>query len=207
MIQIIWSHGWGFNASFFEPLCQALLEYEHLIIDWGYFGQPYLPKPRKDHYLIGIGHSLGFAKLLELNLSFDRLISLGGFTRFCQTDDFKAGTPRRVLQRMQAKFQSHPQHVLTDFQISCGYTSPHLPGESINEQALHADLLKLMTVAFPLPSIPCLAIAGLTDQVCPLSQQQSLFSTVKTVSGGHNFPQAFPGTTARLIQNFLQDLI
>ncbi len=204
--QIIWSHGWGFDASFFKPLCHALPEYDHLIIDWGYFSQKHLPEPCADQPLIGIGHSLGFAKLLELDFLFSRLISLGGFNHFCQTDKFKEGMPQRVLQRMQTKFQQKPQQVLADFQILCGYTHPILPVESINEKLLQADLDKLMTVALPLPSIPCLAIAGLADQVCPLSQQHALFPSVKTVPGEHNFPQVFSLETAKTIQNFLRDV-
>lgn len=205
--QIIWSHGWGFDASFFKPLCHALPEYDHLIIDWGYFGQKHLPKPCVDQPLIGIGHSLGFAKLLELNFPFVRFISLGGFTRFCQTNEFKEGMPHRVLQRMQTKFQQKPQQVLADFRVSCGYTHPILPVESINEHLLQTDLDKLMTVTLPLPSIPCLAIAGLADQICPLSQQHALFPFVKTVSGEHNFPQISPLETAKIIQKFLRDMI
>jgi pimeloyl-[acyl-carrier protein] methyl ester esterase len=205
--QIIWSHGWGFDASFFKPLCHALPEYDHLVIDWGYFGQKHLPKPYGDQPLIGIGHSLGFAKLLELDFPFSRLISLGGFTRFCQTDEFEEGMSQRVLQRMQTKFKKNPQQVLIDFQVSCGYSHPILPVESINEQLLQADLDKLMTVALLLPSIPCLAIAGLADQVCPLPQQQTLFSSVKIMSGEHNFPQVSPFETAKTIQNFLRDII
>lgn len=206
MLQIIWSHGWGFNAPFFTPLCHALPGYDHLVIDWGYFGQRHLPMPRFDWPLIGIGHSLGFAKLLELDFPFDRLISLGGFTHFCQSDDFKDGTPHRVLQRMQTKFQRSPQQVLVDFQVSCGYADPILPIDSMNKQLLQEDLYKLMTVALSLPSIPCLAIAGLADQICPLRQQQALFPSVKTMQGEHNFPQAFPLETAKIIQNFLKSI-
>lgn len=205
MLQIIWSHGWGFNAPFFTPMRSTLSGYNHFVIDWGYFSNPQPVMPRSDQPLIGIGHSLGFAKLLELGLSFDGLISLGGFTRFCQADDFKAGMPHRILQRMQTGFQLNPHRVLADFYTSCGYDALPHSVELMNIGLLQEDLQKLMRVTQTLPSVPFLAIAGVTDRICSLNQQQTLFPAVKTVQGGHNFPYVDFLPAAKLIQNFLRD--
>ena len=210
MVQIIWSHGWGFNAAFFKPLCQKLACYQHFVIDWGYFGEPHLPLIDLNKPIIGIGHSLGLAKLLSLKLPLHSLISLGGVTHFAQSKTFPAGTPKRILARMQAKFCLQPQQVLADFYTSCGYSAPPfdlINLESMKTELLQQDLNQLMTLSAPLPEIPILAIAADADQVCSLSQQQAQFNNLKIIQAQHYFPHNDPVQTAALIQQFLQPFL
>ncbi|WP_052046018.1 alpha/beta fold hydrolase [Candidatus Paracaedibacter symbiosus] len=210
MFQLIWSHGWGFDTTFFKPLLQALPDYDHLLIDWGYFGDPSF-RTAASYPCVGIGHSLGFAKLLELPRlwappSFSGLISLGGFTKFCQHADFKVGIPRRVVQRMVDKFATQPRQVLSDFYQSCGYDQDWAQPSFLSLQRLTADLQFLKTVSTRLPKVPHLAIAGETDQICSLAQQQTLFDRVEIVKGAHNFPATHIDETATLIRHFLKEL-
>lgn len=202
--QIVWSHGWGFNADFFTPLCQALPKFHHNILDWGYFGKPHIPTLDLHKPIIGIGHSLGLAKLLDLKLPFTALVSLAGFTHFCQSRAFQAGTPLRVLARMEEKFILNPQQVLADFYVSCGYKAFPFVAQPLNLQLLQQDLSQLRTLSIDLPKIPLLAIAGKSDRVCPLSQQQAQFDPITIIQGAHHFPQVNPVQTALLIQQFLK---
>lgn len=206
MLQIIWSPGWGFNSAFFNPLCQILDGYRHFMIDWGYFGRPHLPKIDLSKPLVGIGHSLGFAKLLKLNLPVQGLISLAGFTCFCQNETFQAGTPKRVLERMQGKFRLVPELVLTDFYKLCGYHHSIPLKRELNLKLLQQDLDLLIPLAHPLPTLPFLALAGETDQVCPLPLQQALFNPLSIIQGNHSFPVLRSQETASHIQSFLQNL-
>lgn len=205
MLQLIWSHGWGFNATFFMPLIRALPEHEHFIINWGYFDDsPFTyPKPDLSRSLIGIGHSLGFAKLFDLPFSYERVISLGGFTCFCQSDSFAIGTPVRILQRMFNRFQSHPQQVLQDFYVSCGFNQPYLHPTSLNLERLSKDLELLMRVDISIPTIAYLALSGGDDQICSLPQQKAMFNPLQIVEGAHNFPVVNYLETASLINQFL----
>lgn len=157
-----------------------------------------------DKPIIGIGHSLGLAKLLDLKLPFKALVSLAGFTHFCQSKAFQAGTPPRILARMQAKFSLNPEQVLADFYASCGYTGPLSVAAPMNLELLQHDLCRLMTLAVDLPEIPLLAIAAESDQVCPLPSQQAQFNQITIIQGNHHFPQNDPLSTALLIQQFLK---
>lgn len=233
MLQLIWSHGWGFDATFFTPLLRTLPEYEHFVIDWGYFGNRPFPQPQPgdswvmrnfedcidalspqknlevmvspdlSRPIIGIGHSLGFAKLFDLPFSYESVISLGGFTRFCQTDNFTTGTPKRILQRMLDRFQSHPQQVLQDFYRSCGFTQHYMPPSCLNLEKLSKDLKQLMQVNITIPEITHFALAGKNDQICPLSQQQAMFTSLQIIDGAHNFPVTKHQEAASSIRQFL----
>lgn len=206
MFQLVWSHGWGFDATFFAPLCHALPEYEHFIIDWGYFNAPLLPKLDKARPLVGIGHSLGFAKLFDLPFSYEHVISLGGFTHFCPIDSLVFGTPSRVVQRMWSRLQTHPQQVLQDFYRSCGFDIASLMDFShLNQEQLSADLNHLMrlNLTIDLSTLSYLALAAKDDRICTLPHQQAMFSSLHVMDGGHNFPVTHPQETACLIRQFL----
>lgn len=69
---------------------------------------------------IGIGHSLGFANLLELPVRWNALCSLHGFTRFTATAENTEGTARRILERMIRQFNKDPERVIQEFLARCG---------------------------------------------------------------------------------------
>ncbi len=100
-----------------------------------------------NHFDLAIGHSLGLLWLLDSEqVSFDRLVSIGGFTRFTCAEDFPAspgeqttaaadeefhrhiaaadakpvGWPDRVLARMQRGLAINPGQVLADFFKNAG---------------------------------------------------------------------------------------
>ena len=206
MNQLIWSHGWGFDRTFFSSLCLALPEYEHFIIDWGYFNTPSLPQVDQERPLIGIGHSLGFAKLFNLPFSYKGVVSLGGFTRFCQIDRSKSGTPKRILERMLNQFQNHPHQVLQNFYRSCGLTPLFMKTVPLNTSLLFQDLNQLIGLNIDLPPVKCLALAARNDQISSLLHQQDLFPSLEIMEGEHNFPLQSCQETAFLIHQFLKNL-
>lgn len=203
MLQLIWSHGWGFDTTFFTPLCLALPGYEHFVIDWGYFDTPSMPELDRTRPIIGIGHSLGFAKLFDLPFSYESVVSLGGFTHFCQTDSLKVGTPGRVLQRMLNRFQIYPQRVLQDFYRSCGFESLFANPSNLNTKLLSEDLERLMSVNINLSNVNYLALAARNDQICSLAHQQAMFTALQIMDGDHNFPMIYPRETAFSLHQYL----
>ena len=204
MVQIIWSHGWGFNPSFFNPLCQALKNYPHHFIDWGYFNPFSFPHLDFNQPTIGIGHSLGFAKLLNLHLPLKATISLAGFTSFCPLPPLTGGTPKRVIERMSSRFNTSPHQVLNEFYKACGtsFTLPSLQ-TTLDTYRLKQDLDSLATITTFMPALPSLTIAGQGDQICPLAHQKTMFKDLKIIQGTHSFPQTRALETAKLIKHFI----
>ena len=101
----------------------------------------------ESHFDLAIGHSLGLLWLLDADqLSFDRVVSIAGFTRFVSGDDFSAspdpdiaiqddddfhahiaradsgpvGWPDRVLERMERGLAIDSANVLADFFENAG---------------------------------------------------------------------------------------
>ncbi|MBY0281315.1 MAG: hypothetical protein K2W94_04060 [Alphaproteobacteria bacterium] len=101
----VFSPGWSFDREFFKPLATYLKDYQHVYLE----DNPDLSKG----IWIGIGHSLGFSRLLSLPLQ--GLVSISGFVRFCAHNPAQTGTPLRVIDRMIEKFEIDPKAVLKDF--------------------------------------------------------------------------------------------
>ncbi|HEX4857141.1 MAG TPA: hypothetical protein VFV28_10030 [Limnobacter sp.] len=92
---------------------------------------------------LGLGHSQGFQKLIELSVRWHRLFSLHGFTRFTSGPDFQEGTPPRVMSRMVQKAEQNLPLVLQDFHERCGHV-PHWA--RLDEQSLLHDLRSLQAL-------------------------------------------------------------
>jgi hypothetical protein len=77
---------------------------------------------------LGLGHSLGFSKLLDFSVRWHSLLSVHGFTHF---------TNNRVLARMIRKAEQNLAEVLADFHNRCGHNAQWA---TLDEQTLLADL-------------------------------------------------------------------
>lgn len=144
----VFAHGWAGTGQCLLPLIERLRitpllhsnQNQFLSLEQHYFSdaQPCLMNLHtnqiepQDSILsenaqwVGVGHSLGFAHLLQQQINWNALISLHGFTRFTAQPPFQAGTPKRILQRMIQQFNKDPNQVLNDFWLRSGHT--------INEQ-------------------------------------------------------------------------
>ncbi len=136
----MFAHGWAYSLDFFNPLLLDLnkehptlmQQFKTLGLEQGYFERPagvyewtgshWAKAPETPEMLIktgstamGIGHSLGFAKLLELPCTWASLVGLHGFTRFTAQERGQTGTPRRLVERMLNRLSTNPETVLQDF--------------------------------------------------------------------------------------------
>jgi pimeloyl-[acyl-carrier protein] methyl ester esterase len=187
MIQIIWAHGWGFDATCFKSLAQALPQYQHHFLDQGYFGKAIFPIIPENSMAIGIGHSLGFAKLLQSPIPLQGIISLCGFYRFAATSSWPYGIPVRSLKRMITKFKQTPTTVLKDFYDRCGLS--WAPPTTYRNDLLLQDLQNLETLWYDkLPFSILGAIASSHDLITPLPLQQSLFQNLLVIPEGGHLP-------------------
>ncbi|WP_199175700.1 alpha/beta fold hydrolase [Telmatospirillum siberiense] len=118
-------HGWGFDASFWTPLRDALAGTDSIAWDLGFHGSLSCPPPPAGRPVIAVGHSYGLLWLLEKRpVAWQSLVSINGFPRFAAGGDFPEGVPPRLLDRMIARFGEAPEAVYRDFMIRCGVADP-----------------------------------------------------------------------------------
>lgn len=167
---LVMAHGWAYNHHFFDSFLATLtpeIQQHTLLVclEAGYFPEQsveglmiytegeWTHHPTETlHSLVlahanapwlGLGHSLGFSKLLEFSVRWHSLISLHGFTHFVSNDKHKVGIPARVLARMFQKAEQNMPAVLSDFHGRC----QHEPDwGTLNEQALLTDLKNMGTL-------------------------------------------------------------
>ena len=82
MPKIVFAHGWGFDKSLWADTIKRLKINDYYLLDFGYTGNRDVVSICQNEPLIGIGHSLGFAWLLQNLESPVCLISYLGLTAF-----------------------------------------------------------------------------------------------------------------------------
>lgn len=173
MFKLIFQHGWGFDNSFFTDLRKHLSEFDSL----------------NSENRIGIGHSLGFNKLLEMSDNWSGLISISGFVRFVQTEK-----TRDSLTKMIAAFKKDPIVVLKSFYKNCGINFPLIYNDhdKLNKELLLKDLENLSTIdnTYLLQKMKCpiLALHAIDDKIVNYKETEYDFYShkfVKHTTGNH----------------------
>lgn len=190
-------HGWGFDASVWGPLRDALGECDSLAWDLGFLGSPSCPPPPVGRPVIAVGHSYGLLWFLEKQpLAWSALVSINGFPRFAGGDEFPQGVPPRLLDRMIARFAETPEAVYRDFMTRCGVDAP--PCRGLEPKALaeglnalrHWDARSRMADRGPAD----LVLAGRTDPIVPEGLSKAGFPGVEIDwhESGHLLPLEAP---------------
>lgn len=114
-------HGWGMDRSSWDAVIPLLGELACHADDRGYFGAPE-PAGRAD---IVVTHSLGALRALAAPPPGCRgLVVINGFDCFAQRDDFPAGVPSIVTERMAERLREDAQAELTRFRLRIGAPPP-----------------------------------------------------------------------------------
>lgn len=187
-------HGWGFDASFWDPLREALGD-DVAVTAWdlGFLGAPNRPALPPDVPVVAAGHSLGLLWLLkERPVAWKRLVSINGFSRFTRADDLPQGVAPRLLERMIARLGQDAKAVYADFMGRCGVAEPTL--ESIDAAALEWGLRALADWDCRAGAGVDLALAGRADPILPQALTGALFppSLARWHDGGHLLPLTDP---------------
>ena len=210
-LSVLFYHGWGFNASFWEPLCSLLPEYAHQCDDAGYFGTPSSPEPTAPY--IAVTHSFGTMRFLATPPpGMVGLVVISGFDRFTETEGFP-GTSHRVVNRMISALAQAPETVLSDFHKLFDSTVPQ--GTPIAAR-LQADLEcmrdgDLRDAAVNL-AVPILSLQAQKDTLLPMSLRETVFAAVGGVmrhthpSAGHLLPRDDAPWCANTIRHFASTL-
>jgi pimeloyl-ACP methyl ester carboxylesterase len=198
---ILFVHGWGYDAGFWDPLRQALGDLPSIALDRGYFGGARTAIPSSITLLVG--HSLGFLWLArQPALQHLPLIGINAFPRFLESGGYKPAIAPRVLERMQRRIATDPRSVLAEFWQRAGASGPD---KSPNVAALAEGLDHLATwderenLARSARSMRL--IAGQEDAIVPAAMTRMAFehSLTEWLPGGHALPRTHPAELARLI--------
>ena len=175
--------------------------------------------PKNPGGWLGVGHTLGFARLLALDLPWRGLVGIGGFLRFCQKPGKSGGTPTDLLDAMLARLDTTPLDVLARFHKRCGHRIdrlPALPADGL--ERLRTDLAHLrdLDLSRPTRPVPTLLVHALDDRIVPpdlareahvrLSEAAPGSRLELLASGGHALPMTRPQDCQRLIRDFLHEL-
>lgn len=152
--------------------------------------------------VIGIGHSLGAARLLTQGPALAGFVAINGFTRFSAAPDFPAGTHPRVLATMRRRLLADPAAVLADFHTRAGLPlppGPHDAASLVQGLAQGLDLLGSIDgrAAFGDFASPHLALGGGDDAIVPPAHTVACFPDAVMVAGaGHGLPVTHPDLCA-----------
>jgi len=201
---LLFVHGWGFDAGFWDPVQAALGDYESFAWDLGFFGaaaRPALPEGRD---VVAVGHSFGALWLLhERPVAWRALVAVNGFGCFTRREDFPAGNAVRPLQRMTAQFGAAPGAVVAEFRVRCGCTAA-APG-ALDGAAL-LDGLRAVAEWEERPAPVDLALCGRADPL--VSEAMSIASFPADVmewhDGGHLLPLEDAGWCAARVRALLE---
>lgn len=203
MTTVILLHGWGYDASLWDEV-RARLPRSFAVetLDFGYFG-PERMKIGAGETALAVGHSLGALWWLsQSELPWRRLLSINGFPRFTETDNYAPAIAPRVLSRMQQQFRRDPSAVLAEFHARCG---GHAPAGHPDVERLAAGLTALATwdgrETLATRRNEVVALAGTHDPIVPAAMSAMAFGAVEFVDApGHLLPITHPELCARWVE-------
>ncbi|MFV0282404.1 MAG: methyltransferase [Castellaniella sp.] len=208
---LVFAHGWGFDASFWDALRTRLPAWPQRVLERGYFAGLEQDDALPDGPWVMIGHSFGFLRMLDWFASAPAgrpcaWIGINGFARFGGGRDFRQGVAPRVLQRMAARLDDAPAAVVNKFRARCGAA----PGAVPFPQRLAHDLRAMQVLDrrdflhdFP---APLLILAGTDDPVVDAHMTGEALPGCDIdwmPGGGHLLPCQSPQWCAERITGFL----
>ena len=199
---ILFVHGWGYDAHFWDPLRATLRDVPSVALDLGYFGAANATLPRDVTLLVG--HSLGFLWLARQSaLRHLPLVGINAFPRFLEAEDYRPAISARVLERMRRHVLSDTRSVLEDFWTRAGASGPDgepkaaALAEGLDHLAAWDERENLAARASPTR-----LIAGREDAIVPatMTDMASRGSEMTWLPGGHALPRTHAAEIARLIR-------
>ncbi|MDR3641337.1 MAG: alpha/beta fold hydrolase [Humidesulfovibrio sp.] len=210
MTGLVLLHGWGYGSHVWQAWTKAFTDQftdrPVVLLDAGYFGPERLDLPASvletaDGW-IGVGHSLGFARLLGMAVPWRGLIGFGAFLRFCVKPGRETGTPPEILDAMLARLDVAPAEVLRRFTKRCGQPAPDFisPGiaspDDTGLSRLRRDLRLLQDLDAPTPKTvpPVLLLHAKDDRIAPQALAEETRDALPGArletfaTGGHALP-------------------
>ena len=210
---VILCHGWASHPSFWDTLRQHFKDVPCLVWNLGYFSPINCPLPKESELSewVGIGHSLGFLKLLQASLPLAAFIGIQGFTNFLGHNPALQRIRRKELNTIIALFETHPEEVVASFRRNCQFP-PYGPTGHMDKDRLLSDL-KLLATDYSdiMPSSPSLILGSKKDTVTPPQLLRDNFDSdhqatvVFMEAPGHNLGFQDSASAYRHIKSFVQN--
>jgi pimeloyl-[acyl-carrier protein] methyl ester esterase len=207
MTELIFIHGWGFDARFWDPLTDRLSDIPQRRVDLGFFDALPDGMPTSDDCIL-IGHSLGFMHGLLQKKNWAGWVAINSFARFVPDC-----VPAPVLREMCRRMGVDPRATLDNFYGLIGAGAAEVPHASPNVDTLRAGLDELrdgdVTSALRNLKVPGLVLASRNDPLVPEVASQALFDVNPSAkiswheTGGHMLPMREVAWFAQAINKFL----
>jgi pimeloyl-ACP methyl ester carboxylesterase len=206
-------HGWGYGPDVWAGWAAEFPERPVALLDAGFFGPPAMALPDNPDGWLGVGHSLGFARLLGLDVPWRGLAGFGAFLRFCRLPGRADGTPPEIIDAMLARLDADPADVLRRFTRRCGREERRTAPAADGLERLRQGLRELRGLDLPAPAqpVPTLIVHAADDRIVPQSLAEAAGLRLaarleRFASGGHALPFARTAECARLVREFLHGL-
>lgn len=209
-MRLVFIHGWGFDASFWNPLADLLPQFAQHRIDLGFFNS-HTPDDFGNADIL-IGHSLGFAKGLRAHNNWQAFIAINSFPRFVMDDKGIGCVPAAALSHMKKNLSRNPVATLSNFYNLIDAIPPDTFLKSeLNLDALAEGLDELRDFALGknIPQTPNLVLASQNDPLVPIVTSELLAKNLHAElalhkTGGHMLPQTATIWCAQKISGFLE---
>jgi pimeloyl-[acyl-carrier protein] methyl ester esterase len=209
-VELVFIHGWGFEAGFWDKLAERLGAYPQRRIDLGFFGKPSVWHPADGANRIVVGHSLGFIYGMTQFENWKGWIAINGFARFVTTPTRPGCVPAAALRDMRRRLLADPAKTLSDFYQSIGADTVR-GGANAARLRDGLDLLRDCDLGDVLAAteVPGLVLAARNDPLVPLAAGEHLARFARPhrlalhETGGHLLPQTDPAWCARMIAEFV----
>jgi pimeloyl-[acyl-carrier protein] methyl ester esterase len=210
MFELVFIHGWGFDASVWDGLAEQLKEFPQQRVDMGFFGSPRQIQGNKYRKIL-IGHSLGFMHGLRQRQDWIGWVSINSFCRF--TPDC---VPVAALRDMQRKLATNVEETLDSFYgfIRGGANEVPALTPDINKLREGLDELRDGNLSETLKTIQAkgLVLASLNDLLVPKTATEALLDASGGQArigwhdtAGHLLPLRDAAWCAEKIRKFLQN--
>ncbi|OIO01290.1 MAG: hypothetical protein AUJ49_07935 [Desulfovibrionaceae bacterium CG1_02_65_16] len=220
MTGLLFLHGWGYAPCAWDGWLDRFPGRPVVRLDAGYFGPARMDIPdNPDGGWVGVGHSLGFAKLLGMHVPWRGLVGFGAFLRFCSGPGKPAGTPPELIDIMLNRLDEDPVEMLRRFTRRCGQrpnpTDPPIPSPDAEGVARLADDLRLLRSLDAQPRAtapPCLLLHAQDDRIAPAALALEAAEALPGAriaffpAGGHALPFAKPDECLPVLKEFLDGL-
>lgn len=209
----VFCHGWGLDQHFWDPIKSYFTLKRCIYLDLGYFGTQNLDIPKNNNSFIGIAHSLGLIKLLNLGIKFKAVIGIQSFINFLGHDILLSQKRKQELAVLEKSFLVNPKNCLSYFYKNNKLQNTKFNKAYINTTLLYRDL-KILYNNFIIPNnLPLLIIGAINDLVVPVNLITDNFANHDNIdiiihnNGHHNLCLDYGQNIYNNINTFLNNIL
>ncbi len=206
MTQIVFAHGWGFDANMWKNLNDKFFEnYEVYHLDFGYTRKLNCDLTKIKDGAICIGHSIGVLWLLKNVKNPSVLISISGFSCFYRYVETS------IIYRMKKNIEKNTEVQMRKFYQKSGIKEKKTL--NFDKELLLKGLSSLVvwdeTKTLEKIHCPVFAIASFDDKIVPIEMSLEIWKNYELniiPKGGHILPLSESKSCLKTIKRILNDI-